>query len=203
MNTFSTNITKFTTAMRDLQKHAGVSTRTLVKNEARLLSEELAKRFSPRMPKAERGVKLDRKAAYITRKSGTASIPYARLDRIIKRMRPGGRLPVVAASVAFPAERRAIKALGTLAAGFIGTGNKLRAKAKTFVSRHIGESHGSVMVREGLLNTSVTITNRTPWLGTVRGREWLVRRAISYRTAAMKRNARLVALGVVRYMRGK
>lgn len=188
--------------MQGLAQHVNVSTATFVKNESRLLVEELAKRFSPRMPKSQRGIAYDRRSAFRIGRVGLNQIPWSRLQRVIQREHPRDRKPIVIAAVAKPSERRAIKALGTLAAGFIGRDNRLGAKAKPFVIAHVSQSHGDVHIHNGPLTKWVRLTNFTPWLGNIRGRVWLVKKSINSRTAAMRMNMKLMQSGVKKYWTG-
>jgi hypothetical protein len=197
--TFRANTDKFNSSLRDLAKHVNVSTAKFIKNEARLLSEELAKRFSPKMPKAKKGVEIDRRVAYKVKGKGLSQIPWARVQRAMYREKPSGRKPIVSAAVAMPSQRKAIKALGTLAAGFIARGNKLGAKAKGFVMQHINESHGDVTIHNGPLTKWVRLRNYTPWLGGINGRVRLVKNALNTRAYAMRSNARKIVEGTKKY----
>ena len=203
MITFKANIDKLNRSMRELAKHANVSTSQFVRNEARLLAEDLAKRFSPKMPKSIEGVKIDRRVAYKVGKLGMRSLPWQRIQQAMWRQNPSGNKPRVTAAVAMPSQRKAIKALGTLAAGFLGRGNKLGAKARAFVTSHLSESHGDVTIHDGPLTKWVRIRNFTPWLGGVRGRVYLVKKSINARASAMRSNARKIAQGVRRYWEAK
>ena len=203
MITFKANIDKLNRAMRELAKHANVSTSQFVRNEARLLAEDLAKRFSPKMPKSKKGVEIDRRIAYRIGKGGLRTLPWQRIQQAMWRQKPGGRKPLVNAAVAMPSQRAAIKALGTLAAGFIGRGNKLGAKARAFVIKRLSDSHGDITIHNGPLTKWVRIRNYTPWLGGIRGRVRLVKKALNTRASAMRSNARKIAQGVRRYWEAK
>jgi hypothetical protein len=196
---FHANLDKFNRSLIDLAKHANVSTSKFLRNEARLLSEDLAKRFSPKMPKAQESVKIDRKMAFRIGRLGLSQIPFARLQRIINRQKPSGRKPTVQASVAQPSQRKAILALGTLAAGFLGRGNRLSARARAFVMKHAGESYGDVTIRDIGIFKWIRIRNFTPWLAGVKGRKFLVNKSLQVRASAMRNNARKIAEGVKRY----
>jgi hypothetical protein len=124
------------------------------------------------------------------------------LQQVILRRKPSDRKPLVQAAIAKPAERKAIRALGTLAAGWIGRGNKLGAKAKGFVLSHVTDAHGDVTFINGLLTKRLRIRNFTPWLGNLRGRVWLVKKAIGVRTSAMRGTAKRLAAGLPTYWKG-
>lgn len=203
MISFRANTDKFNRSMRELAKHVNVSTSVFIKNEARLMAEELTKRFSPKMPKSKIGVEIDRRVAYKVKRKGLNQIPWARLQRAIHREKPSDRKPIIAAATAMPSQRKAIKALGTLAAGFMGRGNKLGAKARSFVTQHLPDAHGEVIIHNGPLTKWVRLKNFTPWLGEINGRVFLVKKAITTRTSAMRSNARKISEGVRTYMRGK
>jgi len=202
MIAFRANLDKFNRAMRDLSKHVNVNTATFVKNEARLLVEELAKKFQPKMPKSKEGIAIDRRIAMKVKRTGTRTIPWDRIQRAMwMRRKISGKRPVVQAAVAYPSQRKAIKRLGTLAAGFLGKGNKLGAKARAFVTAHIGESYGTVEIFNNPFRKMVRLKNFTPWLSGIRGRSWLVNKAIGKRASAMRSNARRLARGVGEYWR--
>jgi hypothetical protein len=202
MITFKANTEKFSKALKGLASHVNVSTATFLKVEGRLLQQELVKRFQPKMPKSERGIEFDRRDAFRIGKLGSSAIPWARLQQVILRKKPHDRKPLVQAAIAKPAERKAIKALGTLAAGFVGRGNKLGAKVKGFILRHVGDAHGDVTFINGLLTKRLRIRNFTPWLGNLRGRVWLVKKALSVRTSSMRTTAKRLAAGLPTYWKG-
>jgi len=202
MITLRANLDKFNRAMRDLSKQVNVNTATFVKNEARLLAEELAKKFQPKMPKSKEGIKIDRRIAMKVAKTGTRTIPWDRIQRAMWMRRTiGGKKPIVQAAVAYPSQRKAIQRLGTLAAGFLGKGNKLGAKARAFVTAHIGESYGTVEIFNNPFRKMVRLKNFTPWLAGIRGRKTLVIMAIGRRASAMRSNAKRLAQGVGEYWR--
>jgi hypothetical protein len=202
MITFKANTDKFSRALKGLSAHVNVSTATFLKTEGRMLQQELVKRFQPKMPKAQKGVIKDRQMAFGVKPRGLTNIPWLRLQRIINREKASGRKPIVQASVANPAAQKAVKALGTLAAGWIGRGNKLGAKAKGFVLSHVTDAHGDVTFINGLLTKRLRIRNFTPWLGNLRNRAWLVKKAISVRTSAMRNTAKRLAAGLPTYWKG-
>jgi hypothetical protein len=200
MITFSKDTRNFSKALQNLAKGVNVSTSKFVKNEARLMSEELAKQFTPKLTKSQKGIETERKMAFRIGKVGLGQIPWSRLQRIINRQRATGQKPTVQASVAMPALRKSIAALGTLAAGFIGRGNKLGvSKVKGFVMGRIAQARGDVTIHMGLLSKWVRIRNFSPWLQNMRGAEFLTRKAIKKRTGAIRTQARLIAKGVKQY----
>lgn len=205
MITFKSDISKFSKAMQGLAKHVNVSTATFIKNEARLMSEELTKTFSPKQKKSEKGIEIDRRVAFRASKfGGERTVPWRRLQQVINRRRPTGRKPVVAAVVAKASEKQAKAGLGMMAAGFIGRGNRLQARiTKGFVGRHISRCYGDVTISFGLLSKWVRIRNFTPWLKNMRGAEFLTGKVIRKRASSMRSQMRLIQRGVKQYWEGK
>jgi len=197
------NTDKFSRSMRELRSHAGVSTRVFVRNEARLMAEELAKQFTPKLEKSKNAIALDRRLAFRVSAVGATSLPWKRLQAIINRQHPGGTKPLVQAAIAMPLQRKAIARIGTLAAGFIGRGNVLSAKAKSFVMGHVPKCYGDVTQLFSLTGTRIRLRNWTPWLQDMRGAAFLVQRAVNKRAGAMRSNAKRIKDGVRTYMNGK
>lgn len=192
--------TRFNKALRGLADVAGVSTAKFVKNEGRLLALELARSFTPKQRKSEKGIAIDRKMAFKVAGDGAATIPWDRLQQVINRRRPQGRRPKVRGSVAIPNMRLAFQRIGTLAAGFLGRGNKLGVSGvRSSVTRNLANAHGDVTMRFGLISKSVRLRNWTPWLRNMRGVPFLVQRTIRKRTSSMRTNARLITQGVKTY----
>ena len=192
---------KFLKRLDELSKVANARSRDFLRNEGRLLARELAKSFSPKKRKSEKGIGIDRRVAFRTRvHSGGQQLPWRRLRTIIQRQRPGGAKPIVAAVIAKASEKKAIQRLGTLAAGFIGQGNRLKVGGvAAFVRHNIASCYGKVTLRFGLLANSVRIHNWTPWLRDMKGREFLVKRSLGRRAGAMRKQAELIKAGVRDY----
>jgi hypothetical protein len=182
-----------------LQKHINVSTSTFVKNEARLMSEELAKSFTPKYEKSKRGIGIDRRIAYSVSRFGGTTIPWNRLQQAINRRRPSGPKPSVKPSVAMPSIRKGIASLGKFAAGFLGRGNKLGAKANGFVLAQTNKCYGDVTISMGIVSKWVRVRNFTPYLKNMQGAEYLVKRTIGKRASSMKTKARMIQRGVAEY----
>lgn len=203
MKPITINTDKFSRAMRGLRDVSGKSTRVFVRNEARLMAEELAKQFTPKLDKSKKGIAIDRRLAFRVGPVGATSLPWKRLQAIINRQRPGGQKPLVQAAVAMPLQRKAILRIGTLAAGFIGRGNVLAANAKSFVMGHVPKCYGDVTQLFSLTGTRIRLRNWTPWLQDMRGAAFLVQRAVNKRAGAMRANSKRIAAGLRTYMAGR
>ena len=201
MITFSSNTSRFNKVMRSLADHVNVSTGKFVKNESRLMSQELAKRFTPKQKKAEKGIEVERRIAYRIGRTGKSQIPWQRLRNVIRgRQRTTKGKVTVAAAVAVASQKKAIQRLGTMAAGFIGRGNNLEVSGiKPFVMRNVQRCYGMVKMQMGLLTKRVIIINKTPWMGDMKGLNGQVKKAINTRTSSMRTNLRLIAQGVKQY----
>ena len=198
--TIKTDISRFNRAMKGLANEVNVSTGKFIKTEGKALSGKLTESFTPKKRKSEKGMAIDRRVAFRTRvRSGGSTIPWKRLEQVINRRRPSGAKPTVQVAVAKASLARGIKRLGTLAAGFIGRGNKLGVKAKGYVMHNVGHAYGDVTIKMGLIFKSVRLRNWTPWLRNMKGAEFVVARAIRSRTSAMRKNTQLITKGVKKY----
>lgn len=200
--TFKVQTDRFNQRLQALAKVAQVRRSDFLRNEARLLAEELAKQFTPKQRKAERGIEIERRMAYRTRRmASNVNIPWRRVQAIMRGQRPSGSRPVVRAVAAQVSLQKAKDRLGILAAGFIGRNNRLHATAKPHVMRHVGRCYGRVELHlGGWLRNFIRITNFTPWIGGMRGTRFLVSRALKKRTSAMRTQARLIEQGIKQYM---
>jgi len=203
MMTVKTDITRFNVAMKNLAAHVGMSTGKFLRVEGKMLSQELAKAFTPKLRKSEKGIVMDRRQAFRIGKNGLAQIPVARLQRVINRQRATGKRPTVRAAIAQPAQRKAIANLGTLAAGFLGKGNKLGATAKGFVKARLSKCFGDVTIRMGILSRSIRLRNWSPWLANMRNAERQTRMVIRKRTSAMRTTLNRLAKGLPTYWKGQ
>lgn len=201
MITFKSDISRFSKAMTNLQERANVSTTTFLKNESRLLAQTLAKSFTPKLNKSTKGIGYDRREAFAARTVGASTIPWNRLQQIIRRRHPGGKRPVVQKIVAKASEKLAVSRLGLLASGFIGKGNKLGVQAPAFVLRNVGRAFGDVRLSLSGFRKTVTLRNWTPYLQNMQASMvFLVKRSIRQRTGAMRTQARLIAKGIKEYV---
>ena len=108
----SVEMGRFLKRLDELSKVSNTNSRKFLIQESRLLARELAKSFSPKKRKSEKGIGIDRRVAFRTRvRSGGQQIPWRRLRTVIQRQRPGGAKPTVTAIAASGVDRISVGAL--------------------------------------------------------------------------------------------
>jgi hypothetical protein len=188
-------------SLERLRKAADIETKPFLRNEMRLSQEALATIFAVKKEKAEKRIKRERFIAYRFSKTGKAQIPWQRVRRVIGGQRAGSDAPTVRTTMAIASVRHAITRMGLVAAGWITPRNPYNAAAmgKSHVMQNVGRSIGTVKEVFGFGRAHITVTNKTPYIGFMRGADFLLRKVRKARYSATKSRLKLITKGIAKY----
>jgi hypothetical protein len=183
---------RFQARLNALYQHVRRNGRGIIDTEMARLVEELAK-ATTKPGKAERHIRRDLNRAFrpaSNRSGAPAAIDKSELYRVLDAWGRGGRKLPVRAQVYFAERAQRLRNRGFLAAGWIGSGNPLRAKVPPMVRNH--PTLGVTQRRETPTSYRVTITNKVRFAKHMRGLVIIVQKAMNKRAGSIKKNIEIM-----------
>lgn len=172
----------FQKAIKDLQKNVPFDARTIVRNEARLLVEELVDRTKPKVGKLKKRIDRTIRRGFTTNRRGLTQIPLQIYYQVRARRFPENPTVIEAKALrAFIKKQQSH--IGWFASGWLGSGNPLGAKrgVPSYVKQHKGQ--GTTAINDTLFTFAITVLNKSKFMSKIPDMQ---RRVIQILNAALK-----------------
>ena len=180
----------------ELHRMVGGDARGMLRTEMSHLIEDLAN-ATTKPAKQGRRITRDFRVAFRPARDGAASPNLRELYKTLDSFgKTGRRLPLVV-RVYYAERKRHQQRIGFLAAGWLGGGNPMRAKAPPAALNQ--PVKGTFQIIDTPRHYLLVATNKVPFARHMRGLTIIIQKAVNRRAGSIKKNMALIAAGVKRY----